>query len=103
PGGEASSAARDQGQGGDLPRYAAARLPPLRDNDIDAGHRRPFGLHHGTDLVEDFHAGGMSWPHVRRGVAPEERENGDVLLETDSHLVLDREMQDQVHTERLVR
>jgi hypothetical protein len=67
----------------------APRLDSLRDNDVDAGGFRSFGLRHGTDLVEDFHAGGMSTPYVRRGIAPEEREDGDALLQTDGNLVLD--------------
>src|SRR5262249_22082576 len=79
------------------------RLGSLRDDDIDAGCYCSFGLRHGTDLVEDFDAGGMSTPHVRRGVAPEEREDGDALLQTDGNVVLDGEVQDQVDAERSVR
>src|SRR5262245_58681553 len=44
----------------------------------------------------------MSRPHVRRGVAPEERQDGDALLQTDGNVVLDGEVQDQVHAERPV-
>src|SRR6516225_503335 len=95
--------ARDQGQRGDLPRDVAPRLDPLRDNDIDAGGCPPLGLRHGTDLVEDLHAGVMSTPHVRRWVAPEEREDGDALLQTDGNVVLDGEVEDQVDPERRVR
>src|SRR5262249_41413704 len=95
--------ARDQGQGRDLPRDVAPRLDPLRDNDVDAGGGRLLGLRHGTDLVEDFYAGGMGAPHGRRGAPPEEREDWYTLLQTAGNGVLDGEVQDQVHAERPVR
>src|SRR6516225_6141670 len=94
PRGDGIHDARDQGQRGDLPRDVAPRLDPLRDNDIDAGGCRAFGLRHGTDLVEDLHAGVMSTPHIRRRVAPEERDDGDALLQTDGNVSLDAEVQD---------
>ena len=40
---------------------------------------------------------------VRRRVTPEERENRDALLQTDGDLVIDREVQKEIHAERLIR
>ena len=92
---------RDQGQGGDFSGHVAARLDALRDDDVHAGGRRPSGLRDRADLMEDLHARGVGTPHVRRRIAPEEREDGHALFQADGDLILDGEVEEQVHAERL--
>jgi len=56
----------------------------------------------GPDLMEDLHACAMGALHVRRRIAPEEREDGNALFQTDRHVVLDGEVEEEIHAERLV-
>jgi hypothetical protein len=88
PWGDRIHDSRDQGQGGDLPRDVAARLSSLRDNDVNAGGRRPLGVRDGPDLMEDLRARGMGARDIRRRIAPEEREDGNALFQTDGQVVL---------------
>jgi hypothetical protein len=37
-----------------------------------------------------------------RRITPEQREDGDALFQTDGHMIFDGEVQDQVHSKRLV-
>jgi hypothetical protein len=53
--------------------------------------------------MEDFHSSGVGSRDVGRRIAPEEREDWDALLQTDGYVVLDGEVQDQVHAERPFR
>ena len=92
----------DQSQGGDFPRHMAARLDTLRDNDVNSGGRRPLGVHDGPHLMEDLRAHGMGALHIRRRIAPEEREDRNPLFQTDGHMVLDGEVEDEIDTERPV-
>src|SRR5215468_7265310 len=76
-------------------------LDALRDNDIHSRTRRPAGIRDRADLVEDLHARRVRPSHVRRRVPPEEGENGHPLFQADGDLILDREVEKQVHPERL--
>src|SRR6185436_3448857 len=80
----------------------AAGLGSLGDDDVDAGRRRSLCVWYGPDLMEDLHTCCVGRPHVRRRITPEQREDGDALLQTHGDEVLDREVQEQVHTERLI-
>ena len=51
--------------------------------------------------MEDLHPCGVGRLHVRCRITPEQREDGDALLQTHGHVVLGREVQEQIHTERL--
>src|SRR5262249_59890245 len=82
-------------------RHGAPRLDALRDDDIDARGGGALGLRYGPHLMEDFHASGVGSRDVGRWIAPEQREDGDALFQADGHLVLDREVKEQVHAERL--
>jgi hypothetical protein len=79
----------------------AAHLDALRDDDIHARGRRPAGLGDRADLMEDFHARRVRAPHVRRRITPEEGEDGHPLFEADGDVILDGEVEQQVHPERL--
>src|SRR5215469_13214285 len=52
--------------------------------------------------MENLHPYGVGRLHVRRRITPEQREDGNALLQTHGHVVLDREVQKQIHTERLI-
>jgi hypothetical protein len=52
--------------------------------------------------MEDLRAGGMGTLHVRRRIAPEERQDGDALFQANGHMIRDGEVEDEIHTERLV-
>ena len=80
----------------------ATRLDSLGDDDVHAGRRRSLCVSYGPDLVEDLHPYGVGWLHVRRGITPEQREDGDALFQTHGDEVLDREVQKQIHTERFI-
>src|SRR5262245_59611804 len=80
----------------------AARLDSLRDDDVHARRRRSLSVGYGPDLMEDLYARGVSARHVRCRITPKQRKDGDALLQTNDHLVVDREVQKQIHTDRLV-
>src|SRR5215475_13135523 len=80
----------------------ATRLYSLCDDDVHAGRRRSLCVRYGADLMEHLHPGGVGRLHVWRRITPEQREDGDALLQTHGHVVLDREVQEQIHTERLI-
>src|SRR5262245_25520305 len=52
--------------------------------------------------MEHLYPCGVGSLHVRRRITPEQREDGDALLQTHGHVVLDLEVQEQIHTERLI-
>ena len=52
--------------------------------------------------MEDLRARGMGALHIRRRITPEEREDRNTLFQTDSHMVLDGEVEDEIDTERPV-
>src|SRR5262245_28755732 len=79
----------------------ATRLDSLGDEDVHAGRRRSLCVRYGPDLMED-HSCSMGRLHVRGRITPEQREDRDTLLQTHGHVVLDREVQEQIHTERLI-
>jgi hypothetical protein len=56
-------------------------LDALGDDDVHARRRRSLGVQDRPDLVEDLDARGVSPLHIRRRIAPEEGEDGDVLLQ----------------------
>src|SRR5499426_3290425 len=80
----------------------ATRLDSLCDDDVHAGGRRSLCVGDGPDLMEHLYPCGVGRLHVRRRITPEQREDGDALLQTHGHVVLDREVQEQIHTERLI-
>src|SRR6516165_7325169 len=50
--------------------------------------------------MEDLHARRVGTPHVRRRITPEEGEDGHPLFQAYGDLVLDGEVEKQVHPER---
>src|SRR5262249_23143283 len=80
----------------------ATRLHSLRNDDVHASRRRSLCVWDGPDLMEDLHPCSMSRLHVRRRITPEQREDGDALLQTHGHVVLDWEVQEQIHSERFI-
>jgi hypothetical protein len=79
----------------------AARLDALRDDDVHPRGHRPAGVRDRAHLMEDFHPGRVGAPDVRRRIAPKEREDGHPLVQADGDLVLDGEVEEQIHPERL--
>src|SRR6516165_4007917 len=79
----------------------ATRLDSLCDDDVHASRRRSSCVHDRPDLMENLHPYGVGTLHIRRRITPEQREHGNALLQTHRHVVLDREVQKQIHTERL--
>src|SRR5215831_6411149 len=79
----------------------ATRFDTLCDDDVHAGRRRSLCVRYGPNLMEDLHPCGVGSRHVRRRITPEQREDGDALLQTHGHVLLDWEVQKQIHTERL--
>src|SRR5215467_8322212 len=80
----------------------ATRLDSLCDDDVHPGRRRSLCVRYGPDLMKDLHPGGVGRLHVRCRITPEQREDRDVLLQTHGHVVLEREVQKQIHTEWLI-
>ena len=62
--------------------------------------RRPAGICDRADLVENLHARRVGTPRVRRRITPEQGEDGHPLFQADGDLILDGEVEWQIHPER---
>ncbi|OLM00538.1 Basic proline-rich protein precursor [Pseudonocardia sp. Ae406_Ps2] len=92
-----------QGQRGDRPQDVPARLPPLRDDGVDAGRGGPDGVLDRPDHVHVDHPAAAQRRRDRRGVSPRGRQHGDPLGDADPHVVGGRLGQHEVDPERPVR
>jgi hypothetical protein len=93
---------RRQYHGGDLTLDVTTSLGPLRDYDIHAGGGGAPGRFHRSNLQEDLAAGGMYPFDISRRIAPEERNDRNVLLQGHGQVFLMRQGKDEIHAERLV-
>src|SRR5215467_3097179 len=88
---------------GDLTLDVTTSFRPLCDNDIHAGGGSALGRFHRTNLQEDLAADGVYPFNISRRVAPKERNDRNVFVQTHRQIFLVRQGKDEIHAEGLVR